>query len=387
MPRAARLLFGAIALSAVLAAGDAHAAKPGLDAVPVAVLAVKSDDALDQAEALTAALRSAVLQSQGWSLGEANQSLEFLALKMKCGDPIDAACETRIADVIKADRFLWSEVKLGEGGKVVVGTLHFFVRGKGTSTADVRFPASASEARQVEAEASALFAKVTGGAPNGGVKIATGGVEAQLYVDGKPIGAVPAAGGTYQLAVGAHDVTVKAQGFQDTSLRVQIQPLGTVDATFELLPVEKPSSVDGRMIAGFATLGAGLALGAVGVWAAIDVNSLNQRQDYRAYRDQFTQGDDACDAAKNGFSPAGANVKPGAADAATVTSLCGQARRDEVIQAIAFPVGAVAAGISGYLLATSSLGKSSDEAPKPSAWTVIPELGPQRQTLTVRYSF
>jgi enoyl-CoA hydratase/carnithine racemase len=73
------LAFAASAISLVTVAPAAHADPAGPDVVPVAVLAVKSDEALDQAEAFTAALRTAVTNSKGWSLGQADQSLEFLA--------------------------------------------------------------------------------------------------------------------------------------------------------------------------------------------------------------------------------------------------------------------------------------------------------------------
>src|SRR5688572_33075408 len=100
----ARAPLALLLLALSLWSGHAAAAPKSADALEVAVVAVKSDDALDHAEALTQALRKAVRDSKGWSLGDATQSLEFLMVNMNCSEPIDAACEARIADVIKADR-------------------------------------------------------------------------------------------------------------------------------------------------------------------------------------------------------------------------------------------------------------------------------------------
>jgi len=390
MPRRPRLttslVLGAALVLGITESHEAFAAPPGPDVVAVAVLAVKSDEALDQAEALTAALRTAVQLSKGWSLGEANQSLEFLALKMKCAEPIDAACETRIADVIKADRYLWAVVDFDKTRKSVVGSVNFFVRGKGTSTADVSFSASATKPDKLVTTATDAFAKVTGGAPQGGVQVSTGGIAGQLYVDERPLGAIPPAGATIQLPVGMHTITVKAPGHDDASMRVQVQPLGTVVVGLTLVARSEGPPVDGRMVGGFVSLGLGAGLAGLGTWAAIDVNAVRNDAGFQTYRDQFSQNDDVCAAAQAGTAPLVS--KPGAEPPASVVSLCDRASRDEMLQAIAFPLAAVATGLGGYLLGTSSLAKANDEVPdRTSAWTVVPMVGPQRQTLTVRYTF
>ena len=49
-------------------------------ATPIYVLSVWTNDADDQADALTAALRSRVRQLPGWSLAETTQSFETLAI-------------------------------------------------------------------------------------------------------------------------------------------------------------------------------------------------------------------------------------------------------------------------------------------------------------------
>src|SRR3712207_8186527 len=53
------------------------------DALPISVLTFDSDDAEEQAEGLTVALRSRIAHSQGWSLVETSQSLGMLAADRK----------------------------------------------------------------------------------------------------------------------------------------------------------------------------------------------------------------------------------------------------------------------------------------------------------------
>src|ERR1700679_3939873 len=70
------------------------------------VLDIDSDDADDQAEALTGALRSRVRAAPGWLLLDATQSLSMLTAALRCPQHPDAACLQRIGDQLKSDRFL-----------------------------------------------------------------------------------------------------------------------------------------------------------------------------------------------------------------------------------------------------------------------------------------
>lgn len=380
-----------LALLVVLAfdATVAFAAPPGPNALPVAVVAVKSDDALDQAEALTQAIRKAVRDSEGWSLAEGNQSLEFLALQLKCSDPIDAACEARVADVIKADRFLWSVIQLSQDEKVVQGGLNFFVRGKGTNKVALNYSANLTEATgdALVKVASDAVVKVLGGTPKGGLKVTTTGVASQLYVDGKPYGPLPSEGTTIQLAAGAHRIQAKAPGYADAELTVVVKPVSTVEVALVLEPVEESEPIDGRMIGGFAGLGLGLAAGAVGLWGALDVNRIQGDSNYINYQKGWSTTTDVCEQAR---ADKAVTTVVGAGAPSHVAGLCDEAEQAELMQAIAFPVAAVAAGLGAYLLGTSSLVGGADEAgedEKASAWSVEPYVGPELQHVQMTYRF
>jgi hypothetical protein len=382
----------AVISSGFAVAAPAWAAQPSPDALPITVLGVKSDDALDQAEALTSALKTAVLHAKGWSLGDnSGKSVEEVALQLKppCKEP--QSCEAAIADFIKADRFVWTVLKFTDAKNTqVVGQVNMFVRGKGTRSAEVKYAAAMTDATDdhLVAVAEEALNKVTGGPPQGGVKIATGGVAGQLYVDDKPMGPLPAEGGTYQVAVGDHTVTIKAPGFQDASTPVHVAPLATVDAIVTMVPAAKEKPVDGRMVGGFVSLAVGAGLGGVGLWAALDVNTIRNDESYKQYRAQLSPSDDTCGVASSGgLASKGIKQPLGAANDQQVVDFCSRAHRDELIQAVVFPLAGVAAGVGAYLLGTSSLGKSSPGADKPSAWSIDPVIGPSQQSLNVRYRF
>lgn len=381
----------------------AWAAAPGPDALPVAVVAVKSDEALDQAEALTQALRKAVRDSDGWSLGEATQALEFLMVKMNCTEPIDAACEARIAEVIKADRYLWCVINFEQGNATsVVGELNFFVRGKGTNKIPVQYSANLTDPNDdtLVKLARGWVEEVTGGSPKGALRITTGGIAGQLFVDDKPVGALSAEGGSFQLSAGRHRIVVKAPGYSDAETTVVVRPATTVEATLTLVEAEESEPLDGRMIGGFSALAVGAVLAGVGLWQSLEVNEVRNDQGFTNYRSKITSAENACDLAEdNEQHPGGVVPTSGApaseydanhADAtpAEVRDKCKRARKAEIIQAVLYPVAAVSVGVGLFLLGTSSLvgGEGEDEA-EAEAVLVEPLIGPDLQAVAVTVRF
>jgi len=380
-------------LFAVLAVPFRAMADPaGPDALPITVLAVKTDDALQNASALTEAIRKAVRHSKGWSLGAGAQALEFLALQLKCAEPIDAACEARIADVIKADRFIWSVVAFADGGKTVVGSVSFFERGKGTNKAPVRYSSNLTDANgdALVKIANDVVAAITGGSPKGALRITTQGVAAQLYVDGQASGALPADGKTIQLSSGRHTVVARAPGHADAEMTVVIKPASTIEVSLKMEEVGESKPTDARMIGGFIGLGIGVAAGAVGLWGALEVNKVRNDEQFEGYAGQFPENDefgevDVCEKAGEGIE---AKSAIGTASAAKVNDLCSKAATGEIVQAITFPIAAVAAGAGAYLLGTSSLfADGEDTGVTPSAWSIQPMIGPRVQRVQLTYRF
>src|ERR1043166_6726485 len=97
------LLAAAMALSVTR---PARAEPPSARATPLYVLAIRTDDADDQADALTLALRARVRLAAGWSLLDTNQSFETLSIALKCSNRTDSACLQRIGDQLKTDHYV-----------------------------------------------------------------------------------------------------------------------------------------------------------------------------------------------------------------------------------------------------------------------------------------
>ncbi len=126
------VLVGKVALIGVilgmLAARTARA-DPGPTS-PVFVLTIWTEDADDQADALTRALRVRVGKTPGWALEETNQSFETLSIALKCPTKPDAACLLRIGDQLKASHYIWGTIDKRKGAAEVSANLHMWARGK-----------------------------------------------------------------------------------------------------------------------------------------------------------------------------------------------------------------------------------------------------------------
>jgi hypothetical protein len=376
--RALRLgLAAAVAASALYVDGGvARADEPGPNALPITVVAVQTNDADDQAEALTKAVRNAVRSSVGWSLGEGDYSLEVLALSLKCPDTIDASCESRIADQIRAERYIWGAI--GKKGGNVAGDLHLWVRGKGSTKVPLNYSANLTEPNDdsLKRVATDAVQQLTGGPPSGSVNVRAGNLPGQVFVDGKPLGALTAAGGTFALPAGQHTIVVRAQGFSDAQSLVQVKPNGTAEVSLTLLPLAPESKTDWRKVGGAVSLGVGVASAVVGFVSMLPVTSVQNDDVFKGYAAKFTSDVDVCSQAKGDNTTAGQDV----------ASKCSKAKTFEVVQAVTFPLAAVASGVGIYLLATSNWsGKKAAPAQPQTGFSVSPLVGPQAGKLDVTY--
>lgn len=364
----------ALTAGAALAAGSAtaFAAEPGPDTLPISVIAIQTDVADDQAEALTKALRNAVRAMPGWSLGEGDFSLEVLTLSLKCSEPPDASCQSRIADQIKSDRYVWGTIQ--KKGTNVRGTLNFWVRGKGTSKVPVDYTANLTESTDdtLKRIAAQAITELTGGPPKGGVHIKAGELQGQVFVDGQPLGALKSGDGTFMVPSGPHKITVKAQGYADVETQVVIKPTGAPTEVM-LVPIanEAKTPVNWRRVGGFAALGVGVGIGIGGLVSSLKVSSVKSADEYTALRMAYPQATDVCDAGK-------ADPKFTA-----VVADCQSAKSAQTMQFIFYPLAAVAGGLGVYLLATSS------SAPKPPKTGLVfdPQVGPTGGKLDVTYTW
>lgn len=381
------------ALGALLCAGvglghprAALAAEPGPDTLPIHIIALQTTtDADDQAEALTKALRGAIRAMPGWSLGEGDNSLEVLVLKLQCTEPPDAACQSRIGDVIKSDRYVWGI--LDKKGENVAGELNYWVRGQGTHKTQVEYSANLTEPNDeaLQKVATDAITSLTGGPPKGQLHVKAGSVSGQVFIDGQPIGALTNGEGTFAVPSGQRKITVKAAGYNDAETTTVVKPTGTVDVALNPLPVGDNKPTDFRKVGGFVGIGAGAVLVGLGVVSSLQVYDAQQvlgtgpDPNSSKYRGDVLSGN-LCDGSYESkeFGPGTTTPQP-AIDACSKNVFV-------PLQFVFYGLGAVVAGTGVYLLATSGTAPASDAKPA-TGWTFTPVAGPQGGGLQARYTF
>jgi hypothetical protein len=354
----------------------AWSAEPGPDTLPITVIAIQPDDADDQAEALTKALRAAVRASQGWSLDPSDNALEVLTLSLKCAAPPDANCQSRIADQIKSDRFVWGTLKHEKKNPNVVGEVHLWVRGKGTSNWPLNYTANLTEANEdaLKKIANDAFSALTGGPPKGSIHVRAGTVAGQVFVDGQPIGALKNGEGTFSAPAGARRVTVKAIGYADAESQVVIKAgARATEVAVTLVERRDAGAINWKRIGGFTALGVGVVFAAVGIASSAQVASVNNDAGYTAYRNMLSTGNsDVCAAAAPG----------GTLPNSAVVNQCNKGKMFQTLQIASYPIAAIAGGVGIFLIATS--GRS---APRTGSVKLDPQVGPGVGKLDLSYTW
>lgn len=179
MSRAIRLGAPLLPVLALLLAGpSALAESAGPTAVPVYVLTIWTEDADDQAESLTQALRWSVRQTRGWSLLDSSQSFETLAIALKCPARPDPACLLRIGDQLKADHYVWGTMDRKRAPRGHVNAdLHMWARDKPDAAAAQTYSDSLKDPADgaLRAIASELFDKLASSVRSTGPSAASGG--------------------------------------------------------------------------------------------------------------------------------------------------------------------------------------------------------------------
>jgi hypothetical protein len=354
----------ALVLSASMFTASVQAADPGPDTLPIHVISVQTMDADDQAEALTKALRQAVRTMPGWSQAEGDYALEVLMLSLKCDDVPDAGCQSRIADQIRADRYVWGTLAKGKN-KNVVGEVNFWVRGKGSTSYKLDYSANLTEAQDDALKQVAMNAivKLTDGPPKGEVKVSAGGIAGQVFVDGQPLGALTGGQGTFFVPAGKHELVVKAPGYADMISEITVKPTAPTDVTVVPVAVGDKTPTNWKRIGGFAAIGAGVGFGALGVVGSVKINSLNKDETFETYRANYPNTANACDIASGADTTTGPankeNLTPAQLQAlkdqgpTIQTNYCDPGSTAEIMQLVFYPLAAVTAGLGVFLVATS----------------------------------
>jgi hypothetical protein len=377
MTRAQRTGLAAVLGVAACFAGSATArgAEPG-SAMPVTVVAVRTDDAYDQAEALTKALRVAIKSSEGWSLGEGDFSLEVLTLSLKCPDIPDEGCQSRIADQLKTDRYIWGV--LHKKGDVVQGELHLWSRGQEQSVTTVDYSANLTEAEDeaLRKIAAAALQVLTGGRPRGTLRVKAKTATGQVFVDGAPVATLSNGEAVLELPPGPHSVVVQSPGFTDAESPVVIQSAGTSELSLSQTAAQPSRPVNWRQVGGFAGVGAGVAFGTVAILSSVQILSIEDDPRFKAYTDLFAEGK-----VENTCTTEAKDSKRNVAEARDGIALCEKGDTLTAVQYVFYPLALFSAGVGAYLLLT----KGDAPASPQTGWTVLPSVGMELGKIDVTY--
>lgn len=343
-------------------------------ALPVAVVSISTDEVLDQAEALTNAMKSSLRKTPGWALQEGDWQLEVLTVSLECKEPPDAACETKMADQTKAERLLWGTLKK-KNPTTVTADLHLWTRGKGSVSAQAEYSINLSDASDdaLGTVAKSLLEKLTGGVPKGKAVIHVGDIDGEILEGGKVIGQMRGGKATIDLDAGKHMLMVRGEGTTDLETMVEVKPLGTVDVT--LKPQKPDSGPDWQKIFGFGTIGLGLGFAAVGVVSSVKIQGLND--DLDPAREFVSDDQDVCDAANS-------NIKDPQFDTGAVAKICNDAGTFETLQMIMYPLAAVSIGTGIVLLSTADWSGDDDDTGK---LTLEPRIGVGHGDVKLTYTF
>jgi hypothetical protein len=236
---------------------------------PVFVLEVESDDAEDQAEALTVALRSKVRSTPGWTLAETSQTAGALFLALRCPPKPDAACQTRVGDQLHADRYIWGTMSKASPSLVTV-ELHLWQRGRAESVARETYTANLSDPGDESLKRVAVkLVERLSGIFTSFLTVQSTTEKGTVYIDGKPFAQLEKGQARVTVAAGAHDVEIRTPGFAPVSQRVDAKAGGEATAAFTMTPAAaeegEKKGVSARTVVGWSLVG----VGAVGIGGAI----------------------------------------------------------------------------------------------------------------------
>lgn len=241
-------------------------------ASPIYVLSIWTDDADDQADGLTQALRQQVKAAPGWSLAIATQSFETLAIALRCPPKPDAPCLQRMADQLRADHYIWGTMSKRAGQ--VTADVHLWSRGKPQVDASAAYADSLTDPNQpaLRTIASGLLNKLTGTPVTGTLVVRAGDAGGLVVVDGQERTSLHGGVAHVLVDAGEHTIRVQVPGFHTPAQTVSVAPNAERQVNFTLSsaetaapPVGGPPSENGgglrmRGIVGYSAIvvGAGL---------------------------------------------------------------------------------------------------------------------------------
>lgn len=284
------MMLGAVMMCPRVAQADTGSAH----SVSVIVLALDSDDAEEQADALTSALRSRIRASQGWSLTDTTQSLGMLTAALRCpGKPIPADCEQRISEHLKSDRFIFGYVTKGPQPGQVTAEVHLYQKSKPDTIVKESYSDNLKDANDdtLRQKAQHVLERL-GGSAVGTIVVKMGNENGEVIVDGEKHAQMQGGVARVDLSPGTHSVEVSTHPGVATQKRVVTVTAGK-DTVVDLAlqgteptgaePPKESKPFPTRKVVAGGLVGLGIVSGVIGVVFAAKYGS--DQSDGKAARD------------------------------------------------------------------------------------------------------
>ncbi len=264
----------------------ARADQPGAHTVPVAVLAFDSEDSEEQADAITGSVRSRIRAAQGWSLIETTQSLGMLTAAMKCPTHPPPECQQKIAEQIKAERYIWGFVSKGPAQGQVTAEIHLYQKGKADTVLKESYADNLKDSNDdTLRKIAARIVERLGGTAVGVVIVRATEQTGEVVIDGDKRIPLDKGAARIELAAGSHSVEVTGTGGEPVKRNVVVTAGRETVVELTAAPTIEPPSEAGksrtRKIIGGVSMGVGAVLGGVAVYELI--NFLSLQSDGKAY--------------------------------------------------------------------------------------------------------
>lgn len=324
------------------AASSANAAAvPSKNRAEVPVLTLASDDADDQAEALSGAIRSRLRERSDVAVDDTTMNLTTLIAALACSERPDPLCLIKIGDQFKVDRFIWGFVKRASDRSQLTAEVHLWRRGKGDLVATETFAENLRDQnddvlRRIAGRfVDRLFLTPVAAA----ITMRAGAdVAGEVMVDQKDHFAFEHGETVFELRPGHHTLEVRANGYESA-----VQPVDVVAGTAQIVnvhlapiqlpPPPKPSKpISARTIVALSFIGVGVGVGVAGTVKAAQFLSVREEN----ARDHDTLGaEDFCNASK-----------PHTADVPSMQAACARIARGKDLRSQELVLYGIATGVA-----------------------------------------
>ena len=357
--------------------------------VPVAVLTLDSDDAEENADSLTLALRSRIRASQGWSLTETSQSVGMLTAALRCPNkPISADCEQRIADQLKIERYIYGFVTKGPQQNLVTAEIHLYQKSKPDTIIRESYAENLKDQNDdtLRKIAQRVLDRLGNNAV-GTIVVKMGGESGEVIVDGDKRIPLQSGSARLELAPGSHSVEVLVGGrTQKRNVLVTVGKETVVDLSLAASggviedPAQPGRPFPTRKVVGGGMMGLGTASVIVGIL------------EFVAYKNRQDDGKKA----QNDPNPTEPKIPPGKQasdvcgsslpDTSPICKANSDAKQDSALGWVFTGVGAALIGAGAYVFFT----QPSGGADKPAAQRktrIVPHFGANGGGFTLSGTF